>query len=314
MNIHTKNILFAVSISIMFLSGCTKTFIINEPLPSSIKYSSMVEDPIGLSIKDNRTELGKTFSVGTINTVLVGMEDEIGFLGNNIEKALNSRGIAIKFNATGLEKNIQFNVKKFQIRNLRSSALSRYYTFTMLSGDLIYGDKTKRITAYFKNGKVPVWAFREVEEPCYNVPVSLIIKEISTKINNHVFRLQSSNEKVEKLAQEINANFEAYTYLKVLELGYTNNPAAIPHLVKLMEHSDSMMSATAVSALGMLQAVDQFKLLKDFYATHENTQKFMALKSIGDLGTNEAMEFLISVKNSEDYDDEMIKEVVDLYL
>lgn len=313
MNIHKITSLIVISISLIFLAGCSKTFVINEPLPSSIKYSSMVADPTGLSIEDNRTGEDNKLSVGTLNTVLLGMEDEISFLGNNIEKALNSRGIALKFNSTDLENNIQFKVKKFQIRNYRSSGFSAYFTFTMLSGDLIYGDKTKRITAYFKNGKVPVWAFREVEEPCYNVPVSLAIKEISTKINNHVFGLRSSNEKVEDLVQEINANFEKYTYLKVLELGYTNNPAAIPHLVKLIGHSDSMIRATAVSALGMLQAVDQLDLLKDFYATHKNTQKFMALKSIGDLGTSEAMKFLISVKNSEDYNDKMIMEVVDLY-
>jgi hypothetical protein len=64
----------------------------------------------------------------------------------------------------------------------------------------------------------------------------------------------------------------------------------------------------------MLQAEDQLDLLKDFYSTHENTQKFMALKSIGDLGTEASKAFLESVINSDDYNDEMIKEVVELYL
>jgi hypothetical protein len=39
----------------------------------------------------------------------------------------------------------------------------------------------------------------------------------------------------------------------------------------------------------------------------------MALKSIGDLGTPEAHEFLRSVKQSKDYADDTIREVVDLY-
>jgi hypothetical protein len=314
MNANKKIFLFLLLVISMFLSGCSKTFNIKEPEPSSIKYASSVVGLADFSIEDLREGDDKDLSVGTLNVVLVGMENEIEFLGKNIEKALNSRGIAAKYNSAGSSENIQFKVKKFQIRNHRTSSFSPYYTFSMISGDLVYGQMTKRITAYFKNGKVPVWAFREVEEPCYNVPVSLIVKEISTKINRHIFGLKSSDEKVEKLAQEINATNEKYNYLKVLELGYTNNASAIPHLVDLINHPDSMMRATAVSSLGMLQAEDQLDLLKDFYSTHENTQKFMALKSIGDLGTEASKAFLESVINSDDYNDEMIKEVIDLYL
>jgi hypothetical protein len=39
----------------------------------------------------------------------------------------------------------------------------------------------------------------------------------------------------------------------------------------------------------------------------------MALKAIGDLGTPAAMDFLRSVKSSSDADDEVIRDIVDLY-
>jgi hypothetical protein len=39
----------------------------------------------------------------------------------------------------------------------------------------------------------------------------------------------------------------------------------------------------------------------------------MALKSIGDLDTPEANDFLRGVKQSKDYKDDTIREVVDLY-
>jgi hypothetical protein len=314
MNAYKQITLFLILTMVLVLSGCTKSFNIKEPSPSSIKYVSSIFDQQNFSLKDLRSGEDKKISVGTLKAELVGMENEIEFLGENIEKALNSRGIAATYKSADGDEDFQFNVKKFQIRNHRTSGFSPYYTFTMVSGDLIYQNKRERITAYFKNGKVPVMAFREVEEPCYNVPVSLIVKEISTKINKHVYGLQSSDEKVQKLAQEINASEEKYNYLKVLELGYTNNPKAIPHLVELINHPDSMIRATAVSSLGMLQAHDQLELLKTFYSTHENTQKFMALKSIGDLGTEVSREFLDSIVESEDYNDEMIKEVIDLYL
>jgi hypothetical protein len=45
----------------------------------------------------------------------------------------------------------------------------------------------------------------------------------------------------------------------------------------------------------------------------ENLDKAMALKSIGDLTTPEAREFVSRVKRSKDYNNEFIREVADLY-
>ncbi len=101
--------------------------------------------------------------------------------------------------------------------------------------------------------------------------------------------------------------------MKVLELGYTNNPKAIEPLLNLASHEDTMVCACAVSGLGMLQASEQLPFLIEFYREHENTQKFMALKAIGDMDTEASHAFMDSVRNSEDYEEEMIKEVVDLY-
>ena len=46
----------------------------------------------------------------------------------------------------------------------------------------------------------------------------------------------------------------------------------------------------------------------------ENIEKTMPLKAIGDLGTSEAIGFIQSIKASGDYQDEMIREVVDLFI
>ena len=104
------------------------------------------------------------------------------------------------------------------------------------------------------------------------------------------------------------------THFKVLELGYTNNPAAIPHLVELTAHNDSMVRATAISGLGILRATGEYPLLKRSYEEGRDTVKFMALKSIGDLDTQESREFIASVAQSSDYTgNAMIREIVDLY-
>ena len=293
--------------------GCTKTFYIKTPAPSSIIYDQKFQEVTILKINDQRIGEDKKISAGTLSVVLKNMENEMSFLGNNIEKALRSRGINLKYkNEDG--KNLLLNIHKYRIRNLRTTGFSPYWTFTTFRGDLIINGKSQKITFYFKIGKVPVWAFSEVEEPCYNVPVSLMVKEIASKINRHYFGLQAPSDKIDLLLDDINNNFNESSFLKVLELGYTNNRDAIDPLIKLTNHKDSMVRVCAISSLGVLGAVEKFDFLKNVYNTTESIEKSMALKSIGDLDTSQAIEFMKFVKESSDYQDKMIREVVDLYI
>ena len=293
--------------------GCTKTFYIKTPAPSSIIYDQKFQEVTILKINDQRIGEDKKISAGTLSVVLKNMENEMSFLGNNIEKALRSRGINLKYkNENG--KNLLLNIHKYRIRNLRTTGFSPYWTFTTFSGDLIINGKSQKITFYFKIGKVPVWAFSEVEEPCYNVPVSLMVKEIASKINRYYFGLQAPSDKINLLLDDINNNFNEFSFLKVLELGYTNNRDAIDPLIKLTNHKDSMVRVCAISSLGVLGAVEKFDFLKNVYNTTESIEKSMALKSIGDLDTSPAIEFMKFVKESSDYQDKMIREVVDLYI
>ena len=241
------------------------------------------------------------------------MEDEIFFLGTNLEAALISRGINLHYSSDA-DGGLVLDVDKYRIRNLRTTGFSPYWTFTTFAGDLKQNGDSRRVVFYFKRGKVPVWAFREVEDPCYNVPVSLMVKEIASKINRYYFGLQASDDKIKSLVDDINNQFDEFSFLKVLELGYTNNPAAIESLVALTHHQDSMVRVCATCSLGVLGAVDQFDYLKELYNTKKNIEKTMALKAIGDLGTPEALDFIQSVKVSSDYKDNMIREVVDLFI
>ena len=303
-------------ILVLFLTtvfGCTKTFYIKTPAPSSIIYDQKFQEVTILKLNDQRSSEDKKISAGTLPVVLKNMENEMSFLGNNIEKALRSRGINLKYkNENG--KKLLLNIHKYRIRNLRTSGFSSYWTFTTFRGDLIINGKAQKITFYFKTGKVPVMTFREVEEPCYNVPVSLMVKEIASKINRHYFGLQASSDKINLLLDDINNNFNEFSFLRVLELGYTNNRDAIDPLIKLTNHKDSMIRVCAISSLGVLGAVEKYDFLKNVYNTKKNIEKSMALKSIGDLETSQAIEFMKFVKESSDYQDKMIREVVDLYI
>ena len=302
--------IFLVGISAF---GCTKTFYIKDPSPSSVVYSEKSQEELTLKINDRRSGEDKKLSQGTLPVVLVNMEDEIFFLGANLQTALISRGINLHYSSDA-DGGLVIDVDKYRIRNLRTSGFSPYWTFTTFSGELKHNGDSHRVVFYFKRGKVPVWAFREVEDPCYNVPVSLMVKEVASKINRFYFGLQASDDKIRSLVDDINNQFDEFSFLKVLELGYTNNPAAIEPLVELTHHDDSMVRVCATCSLGVLGAVDQFDYLKQLYNTKENIEKTMALKAIGDLGTPEAIEFIQTIKASPDYKDKMIREVVDLFI
>jgi hypothetical protein len=309
-----KNLAYlGVVFTLITAFGCTKTFYIKEPAPSSVVYAQESQEKSILSITDQRSGEDKKLSTGTLPVVLVNMEDEIFFLGTNLEAALISRGINLHYSSEATE-GLVLDVDKYRIRNLRTTGFSPYWTFTTFAGDLKQNGDSRRVVFYFKRGKVPVWAFREVEDPCYNVPVSLMVKEIASKINRYYFGLQASDDKIKSLVDDINNQFDEFSFLKVLELGYTNNPAAIESLVALTHHQDSMVRVCATCSLGVLGAVDQFDYLKELYNTKKNIEKTMALKAIGDLGTPEALDFIQSVKVSSDYKDNMIREVVDLFI
>lgn len=309
-----KNLAYlGVVFTLITAFGCTKTFYIKEPAPSSVVYAQESQEKSILSITDQRSGEDKKLSTGTLPVVLVNMEDEIFFLGTNLEAALISRGINLHYSSDA-DGGLVLDVDKYRIRNLRTTGFSPYWTFTTFAGDLKQNGDSRRVVFYFKRGKVPVWAFREVEDPCYNVPVSLMVKEIASKINRYYFGLQASDDKIKSLVDDINNQFDEFSFLKVLELGYTNNPAAIESLVALTHHQDSMVRVCATCSLGVLGAVDQFDYLKELYNTKKNIEKTMALKAIGDLGTPEALDFIQSVKISSDYKDDMIREVVDLFI
>jgi hypothetical protein len=314
MNI-TRLLCCSIVLFVTFSIGCTKTFYIKPPALSSVSYDQKNQKETTLKIDDKRIGEDNKVSKGTLNVVLMNIEDIRLFLGENIEKELISRGINIKYKSAGeQETGLLLSIRKFQIRNQRTSGLSPYWTFTTFRGDLIMNGTPHEVAFYFKKGKVPVWAFREVEDPCYNVPLSIMTNEIAAKINYHYFGLRASTEQINKLLDDINNNFNEMSFLKVLELGYTNNKDAIGPLTQLADHNDSMVRVCAICSLGVLGAVEKLDFLKNIYNTRKNIEKSMALKAIGDLNTGQGFDFIKSVKTSSDYNDDMIHEVVDLYL
>jgi hypothetical protein len=296
-------------------TGCAKTFVVKLPDPSGVQYAD--KPPIGLKldVRDQRSEEAKAeFSGGTLKTVLVNLEDPADFIGREVAEDLVARGVPAEHVSASDDGVVTLDIEHFKIRNHRASGYSPYYTFTTFRGELTTEEGGRLITFYFKNGKVPVWAFSEVTEPCYNIPVRLMISEIASKINRYIYGLSATDEQVAALVESANGQPEKYTYLTVYELGFTNNPAAIEPLVELTKHTDSRVRTASLSSLGVLGATDKLDFLKEAYRSMKKNERYMALKAIGDLYTDESRAFLAEIKQSDGYDHKEIKEIVDLYL
>jgi hypothetical protein len=238
--------------------------------------------------------------------------DPMAFLSRHIVSEMQARGIDLDGAESPADLNLE--VKFFRIRNHRATGYSPYYTFTKFSGILDHAGEKHLIAAYFKTGKVPVWTFNEVIEPTYNIPFSMIIKEIASKLNRIVYGAQADSQAIARILTAIEADTSNLVYKQVFELGYTNNPEAIPHLRQIaINHRVSLARAAAISSLGILKATGEFKFLKDIYDTKKKIEKVMALKSIGDLDTPESNAFIDHIATLPPDRDGMITDIIDLY-
>ena len=314
----------------IFLTGCGGLhYTIKDPVPSSIDYERKDSPALSLTIIDKRTGDDSAFllqqlGVGASMTKdviihLDNIKDPIGYFAKHLENEFRSRKIPIKCvvgqAATG---GITLIVNRYQIANLRTTGFSPWESFHIFSGTIIKDGQKKTIKSYFYNGKVPVWSMDEIEEPCFTTPMSIIIKDVASKINQVTLNRRTPDEKVKIITAEIDSEISKKIYTnfwRVLELGYTNNPKAVEPLTKYAQIGDEFFKSCALSSIGTLGAVDRLKFLKQQYlnsGTHND--RYMAAKAIGDIGTSEALQILQAMKKDSAYKEEGgLRYCVDLY-
>ncbi len=320
-------------VAAMFFAGCAISYTVREPVPSSVDYGRKDIKPVTLTIVDKRTGsdsifLAKVLGAGgsmsdSISLKIDAMEDPIGYFSKQLERELNSRGIPVK---CGVEKTapegLVLLINKYQIVNVRATGFSPWEACHVFSGTIIMDKQEKPIKAYFYNGKTPMWDMKEVEEPCFTIPVSIIIKDVASKINRAVFDLRAPDAKINELTAQIDAEAgkdkkDPYDrpFWKVLELGYTNNPKATEPLKKYSQDSDEFFKSCALSSFGTLGADGQLEfLIQQYRVASGYNDKYMAAKSIGDIGTPSAMQVLQDMKKDKAYTSESgLKYCVDLY-
>lgn len=317
--------LFMIGASLALLSGCA----INMPVPvkdvtpSTEKFAKAdAAAPTSLYFADAQSAESKAKPV----TGLIPMHpmyagkplEATSWLGRNTVAELAGRGLPVKLanEATGANT---VEVKLFNVTNRRVSGFSPFETFTSLKADLITAKGQQRVAFWVKRGKVPVWSFDEVVDPTFNVPLTLMSKELAARINQAMYGQSISDAQVDALVKKIEAQGKDINALDVYELGFGNNLRAVPALVKWTKADDGDASRAAVAALGILRAADQFPVL---VALYENTKadvedRATAFKAICDLNTAASQSYVAKQGAALAKDDDRvattIKAIIALY-
>jgi hypothetical protein len=314
-----------------FLSSCGLKYNIQEPSLSGINYGKTTVASTKLAVVDKRSGENKYFVLGKLGPggelrdisnmfTIENIKDPLAFLSVNLERELDRRGIPIKIAVNGAgEKDLVLEVERYQILNYRTTGFSPWEVCHVFVGTIVQGQKRTSLKAYFYNGKVPIWSMDELQEPCFSTPASVLIKDIASKINRIVFNLQAPEATVYQLTAEIDSDLAKDSkkgpLAKVLELGYTNTPFAIPALKKYSLEGDGLFQSGALSAIGILGAEDQLDFLKSRYENSKFNAKYMAVKAIGDIGSDKALDILRAIKKEKVYESEgAMKSCIDLYL
>ncbi len=317
---NLKQLIFIAATSLAVQACAPMTYNIKQPEPSSITFKQVDhKDIVQLVLNDKRPEHDKIFSHGVLKADLLMNNvavEPISFLKKNTEAELAARNMAVKFE----EEGISVDINKFTIRNHRTNAYTPFITMTMLSADVHTENGKKRIGAFIKRGKTPVWSFQEIIEPTLNQPLGLVVKEFVAKLNKLLLNQKVSDLEVEQLASKlVNNKISGTSYMDVYQLGFSNNPLAIDPLIKLAKHDDEYVRIAAISSLGTLQAEKAIPLLKDIYVTAKTWQdRGMVLKAMGDMGTEESMAFLKKAQSELSSKNEKERawsgEIINLYL
>ncbi len=297
-------------VALIFMFGCSITVPMTRPTPSNFQYSVKKEAPVTVVVKDSRPESEKKLAKGRFDVQITGLGEGLTFVGEEVAKELKARGVNAVVGASGAAgpDTLVLDVDRFYIRHHRMTGFSPWVTFTNFRVRALFNGTRHTVTAYFHAGKVPQWSMSEIVQPTYNYPMSVVIKEIATKLNRLYFRSSPPADLVRRKINEIGKepNLDA-----ILELGFLGSSDALPTLESLVKTSTSGNVVTyALDAIGIIGDPRSFAFLRGFHEESRSKGLLFSLKAIGDLGTPEALAFVRAEPTEENAN---VKEIVDLY-
>lgn len=255
-------------------------------------------------VGDEETTIDMQFdsSLGTNHNVITGTFRDAIFLEHNkevinpnsfikeaLQKELLARNLPVSINSSSDNKIV---LDHFEILTHRATGYSPLVTISILKVNIKYNRDVKSFVSIVKRGKVPILYMDEVFDPCYNEPITILVKEIVAKINKEYFGYK--NEKSKELKHTIISNLNKdLTYLDVYELGFSNEHSFIDFLKELSTSEQEYIRLAAISSIGTIGDPNQLNFLISINKKSKLWQdRAMALKSIGDLNTPESLMYL----------------------
>lgn len=317
-----------LAIVLATLSGCAVNMQVpvKDPVQSTVAYNKAgaALSPVGLSVEDAREGKNKEqLLTGLIPMNMTYQDkpfDAVSWIANQTAREMTARGLPVSVVPAG-SAGTKLSFKRISIENHRANGFSPFVTFTALRADVETPQGMQRVSAYVKRAKVPVWSFDEVIDPTFNAPLDVLTKELAAKLNQQLFKQSVGDEQVKTLIEKIRRDIALDTvWLDVYQLGFSNNPLAIPELVQLSTHQSEYVRLAALSSLGILKATAQMPFLIERYESRTGIwqDRAMALKAIGDLGTPESRAYLEKqlerFKSGDDKESRWTREILSLYL
>ncbi len=288
--------LAGVVLLVLMFQACSIKIPVESPKVSENSYTFTKKHPtVPVQFKSDLTKEHEV-AVGDRTDVFIlehdGKKiDATDFIRSALKNEIAARKLPMEFVTASGDT---LTLEHFEIISHRASGFSPMVTVSTLKLKMRVGDETKTLVSMVKRAKTPVWSMTEVYEPCYNEATTLLVKEIVAKINKAYVGYTLDDDTVASLEKKISSmEHGRSTYMDVYELGFSNNKSTLGFLKELTNSKDEYIRLAAISSLGILGNDAQFDFLVNLNKSAALWQdRAMALKSIGDLGTQESRDYL----------------------
>ncbi|MBN1128620.1 MAG: hypothetical protein JXA71_06520 [Chitinispirillaceae bacterium] len=329
--IQTPTLLFLL----LTLIGCAPSILSVKPhVPSTFRYQT--RDTLNIRFIDNRRgfdTLNPAASFGTEDNKLFvcGFGNGFLFLKNSLVEELTARGIVVT--ETENEPLATLEINKYQLLYTQGNADMPWESFLFFKGRITHGGKSDTLASFFYKASPLGWSREDVYEHCMNIPLSLLVLNIASKIHAVLFTSAASSSDVERLTQTCRQHLyekPSGPYRQLFELGGTGSRSAVDSLKKL-ETAVSNFFVKSVIVTAVAQIADEgnaayltglferYAKRKEYLTKEEKiTRKgffAMLLRGIAEQKTPSSSSFLSSIRETQEYATMLaVKKCVDFYL
>jgi len=325
-------IIFVTLATIYLFSGCTvkipipismQDAITSEQKFETIDNATLLELALINDFNDDNVlegKLEKLFLLEYQNKDMNAYE----FIFNNLKKEIDARNLPIKL-VKNETTNSNLYLNSFKINSQRTNSYTPLITLTKAKLTLEINNENHKIISIVKRAKVPMWNISEVYKPCYYEPTSIVVQEIVAKLNKAIFNYKLDDNSVKNLISLANKQIKDkynLAYLTVYQLGFSNNILALDFIEEHTKQTyPDYVRFASISTLGILGGEKYLDYLISIYnnSSYSWEDKIMALKSIGDINSSEANSFLEKTskflnERKEDFYIKAQKDTIELYI